>query len=135
MSVKILNYGGIVTQIFTKDKNGSMGDVVLGFDSLAGYLQTGNPYMGCIVGRYANRIANAQFKLDGKSYKLAANNNGNTLHGGVKGYDKRVWTTDQFGATDAGSVLKLKLTAPMGKKVIREISQLRWCTHLQRIMN
>ena len=116
MTVKILNYGGIVTQIFTKDKNGSMGDIVLGFDSLAGYLQTGNPYMGCIVGRYANRIANAQFKLDGKTYKLAANNNGNTLHGGVKGYDKRVWTTEQFGATDAGTVLKLKLNSPDGEE-------------------
>ncbi len=116
MTVKIVNYGGIVTQIFTKDKNGSMGDVVLGFDSLAGYRQTGNPYMGCIVGRYANRIANAQFKLDGKTYKLAANNNGNTLHGGVKGYDKRVWTTDHFGTNDAGSVLTLKLTSPDGEE-------------------
>jgi aldose 1-epimerase len=59
-------------------------------DSLSGYLQPGNPYFGCLVGRYANRIANAKFTLDGKEYKLAANNNGNTLHGGVKGFDKRV---------------------------------------------
>ena len=89
--VKILNYGGTVTNIIVPDKNGNMGDVVLGFDSLAGYLQTGNPYMGCLVGRYANRIANAKFTLDGKTYKLAANNDGNTLHGGLKGFDKVIW--------------------------------------------
>ncbi len=89
--VKILNYGGTVTNIMVPDKNGTMGDVVLGYDSLAGYLQAGNPYMGCLVGRYANRIANATFTLDGKAYKLAANNNGNTLHGGLKGFDKVIW--------------------------------------------
>lgn len=93
MVVKILNYGGIVANILVPDKNGTMGDVVLGYDSLQGYLQTGNPYMGCLVGRYANRIANAKFMLDGKTYKLAANNNGNTLHGGLKGFDKVVWTS------------------------------------------
>jgi aldose 1-epimerase len=74
------------------DKNGKMGNVVLGYDSLAGYLQIGNPYFGCLVGRYANRIANAKFTLDGKEYPLAANNNGNTLHGGLKGFDKVIWT-------------------------------------------
>lgn len=91
MLVKILNYGGTVTNIMVPDKNGNNGDVVLGYDSLAGYLQTGNPYMGCLVGRYANRIAKAKFVLDGKVYKLAANNNGNTLHGGIKGFDKVIW--------------------------------------------
>ena len=93
MVVKILNYGGTVTNIITPDKSGKPGDVVLGFDSLAGYLQKGNPYMGCLVGRYANRIANARFVLDGKKYTLFANNNGNSLHGGLKGFDKVVWTT------------------------------------------
>src|SRR5678815_2237347 len=92
MSVKILNYGGTVTDIMVPDKNGKFGDVVLGYDSLSGYLQNGNPYFGCLVGRYGNRIANAKFTLDGKEYVLAPNNNGNTLHGGVKGFDKRVWT-------------------------------------------
>ena len=87
MLVKILNYGGTVTNIMVPDKKGNNGDVVLGYDSLAGYLQTGNPYMGCLVGRYANRIANAKFTLDGKVYKLAANNHGNALHGGLKGFD------------------------------------------------
>jgi aldose 1-epimerase len=90
--VKIINYGATVTSVMVPDKSGKMGDVVLGFDSLSGYLQTGNPYMGCIVGRYANRIANAKFALDGQTYTLAANNNGNSLHGGAKGFDKVVWT-------------------------------------------
>jgi aldose 1-epimerase len=91
MVVKILNYGGTVTDIITADKNGKMGNVILGYDSLNGYLQTGNPYFGCLVGRYANRIANAKFTLDGKEYSLAANNNGNSLHGGLKGFDKVIW--------------------------------------------
>jgi len=96
MVVKILNYGGTVTDIITPDKNGKMGDVVLGYDSLAGYLQTGNPYFGCLVGRYGNRIANAKFTLDGKEYTLAANNGPNTLHGGLKGFDKVIWTVKSF---------------------------------------
>ncbi len=95
MVVKILNYGGIVTDIITPDRNGTPGDVVLGYDSLSGYTQKGSPYFGALVGRYGNRIANAKFTLDGKSYTLAANNNGNTLHGGNQGFDKRVWTANQ----------------------------------------
>jgi len=96
MVVKILNYGGTVTDIITPDKNGKMGDVVLGYDSLSGYLQAGNPYFGCLVGRYGNRIANAKFSLDGKEYALAANNGPNTLHGGLKGFDKVIWTVKLF---------------------------------------
>lgn len=96
MEVRILNYGGTVTHILTADKNGKMGDVILGFDSLSGYLQTGNPYFGCLVGRYANRIANAKFSLEGKTYSLAANNGVNSLHGGIKGYDKVIWNVKSF---------------------------------------
>ena len=96
--VKILNYGGTVTTILVADKNNQLADVVLGFDSLSGYTQKGNPYIGALVGRYANRIANARFTLDGKTYTLAANNNGNHLHGGLKGFDKVVWHVD--AATD-----------------------------------
>lgn len=88
--VKILNYGGTVTDIITPDRGGEMGNVTLGFTSLEGYLR-GNPFFGCLVGRYANRIANARFTLDGKTYHLAPNNNGNCLHGGIKGFDKKVW--------------------------------------------
>jgi len=66
MQVGIINYGGIVTKIITPDKNGNMGDVVLGYDSLSGFLQKGNPYFNALIGRYGNRIANAKFTLDGK---------------------------------------------------------------------
>ena len=72
-----------------------MGDVILGYDSLAGYLQKSNPYFGALVGRYANRISHGAFTIDGKTYTLALNNNGNTLHGGIKGFDKVIWTVDQ----------------------------------------
>ena len=104
MVVKIINYGGTVTDIIVPDKNGKPGNVVLGYDSLAGFLQTGNPYFGCLVGRYANRIANAKFTLDGKEYKLAANNNGNTLHGGLKGFDKRVWKASDINTDSVSSI-------------------------------
>jgi len=107
MIVKILNYGGTVTDIIVPDKAGKMGNVVLGYDSLSGYLQNGNPYFGCLVGRYANRIANAKFTLDGKEYKLAPNNDGNTLHGGLKGFDKRVW---KAGSINTDSIASLKFT-------------------------
>lgn len=95
--VKILNYGGYVTNIIVPDKAGVKEDVVLGFESLDGYLQPGNPFMGCLVGRYANRIAKGQFVLEGKKYELARNNNGNSLHGGLKGFDKKVWAAEQQG--------------------------------------
>ncbi|HEY1019026.1 MAG TPA: aldose epimerase family protein [Sediminibacterium sp.] len=98
MQVRILNYGGTVTNILVPDKNKVMGDVVLGFDSLAGYLQTGNPYFGCLVGRYGNRIAKGKFSIDGQAYQLALNDHGNTLHGGVQGLDKVIWkATKQAG--------------------------------------
>jgi aldose 1-epimerase len=76
-------------------------DVVLGFENLSGYLQKGNPYFGALIGRYGNRIANAKFTLDGKTYTLAANNNGNHLHGGIKGFDKVIWNVD---AADSSSI-------------------------------
>jgi len=91
MQVSILNYGGTVTKIITKDKKGKDGDVILGYDSLSGYLQKGNPYFGCLVGRYGNRIAKGHFTLNGTTYTLARNNNGQSLHGGIKGYDKVMW--------------------------------------------
>lgn len=95
--VSILNYGGTVTKLLVPDRNGTMGDVVLGFDSFEGYLQKNDPYFGSLVGRYANRIANAKFTLDGKTYTLAGNNNGNSLHGGNKGFDKVIWTAEKLG--------------------------------------
>src|SRR6188768_2991438 len=103
MVVKILNYGGTVTNIITPDKNGKMGNVILGYDSLSGYRQPGNPFFGSLVGRYANRIANAKFTLDGKEYTLAKNDGPNTLHGGLKGFDKVIWTVKSFN--DSGLLL------------------------------
>src|SRR5439155_6021936 len=90
MIVKIMTYGGIITELHVPDKDGKMADVVLGFDDLKGYLGT-HPYFGAITGRVANRVAKGKFTLDGKQYKLATNNGPNALHGGEKGFDKRVW--------------------------------------------
>ena len=96
VALSFLNYGGTVTKLIVPDRNGQLGDVVLGFDSLSGYLQENNPYFGSIVGRYANRIAHARFQLDGHIYELAANNNGNSLHGGIKGFDKMIWEVERL---------------------------------------
>lgn len=96
IAVGILNYGATITEIITPDKDGNKGNIALSFDSLSGYLQKENPYFGCIIGRYGNRIANAEFELDGKTYRLAANNNGNSLHGGLKGFDKKAWNAEKL---------------------------------------
>ncbi|MFC5532707.1 aldose epimerase family protein [Rhodocytophaga aerolata] len=95
MTVKITNYGAIITSLVTKDKNGNPGDIVLGFDSLESYLK-GHPFFGAVAGRYANRIKEGKFTLDGKEYKLATNNGKNHLHGGIKGFDKVVWTPEEI---------------------------------------
>lgn len=89
--VRVLSYGGIVQSVEVPDREGRTADVVLGFDSLEGYLDCPAPYFGALVGRYANRIAGARFTLDGRTYRLAANNAPNSLHGGERGFDKRVW--------------------------------------------
>lgn len=88
--VKIMDYGAIVTDWIVPDAQGKAIDIALGFDNLEGYLK-GHPYFGSNAGRVANRIAKARFTLDGKEYKLAANNGPNALHGGLKGFDKVVW--------------------------------------------
>ena len=95
MQVGILNYGGTLTKILTKDKEGKFGDVILGFDSIGGYTQKGNPFFGALIGRYGNRIAKGHFTLDGTTYTLAQNNNGQSLHGGLKGYDKVMWKAEK----------------------------------------
>jgi len=90
MEVKIMTYGGTVTSIRTPDKEGNMDNVVLGFDSLDKYL-AGVPYFGALIGRYGNRIEDGIFSVDGKEYELATNDGDNHLHGGEKGFDKRLW--------------------------------------------
>ncbi len=87
----ITNYGGIVVSLLVPDREGRLGDVVLGYDNLAGYLAK-SPYFGCLVGRYGNRIARGEFKLDGQTYSLAKNDGENHLHGGRMGFDKVVWS-------------------------------------------
>nr|WP_229599750.1 aldose epimerase family protein [Runella slithyformis] len=88
--IKITNYGGIITHWTAADKNGTFEDMVLGYDSLGGYLKA-SPFFGALVGRYGNRIGKAKFTLDGKTYTLAANNGPNSLHGGKVGFDKVIW--------------------------------------------
>ncbi|WP_224995360.1 aldose epimerase family protein [Cesiribacter sp. SM1] len=113
--VKITNYGGIITSLRVADKNDSLEDVVLGFDNLEGYLQEGVPYFGAIVGRYGNRIANAQFVLDGQTYKLAANDGPNHLHGGVRGFDKVLWQAESFEGEE-GVGVKLRHLSKDGEE-------------------
>ncbi|HRO85859.1 MAG TPA: aldose epimerase family protein [Niabella sp.] len=110
--VKITNYGGIVTSWITADKSGKKSNVVIGYDSLSRY-QEKNPYFGAIIGRYANRIGNATFKIDTATYHLAANDGKNSLHGGLKGFDKVVWDASWNDTTNA---LTLKYVSKDGEE-------------------
>ncbi|MFC2076544.1 aldose epimerase family protein [candidate division KSB1 bacterium] len=114
MTIKITNYGGIITSIRVPDRDGVMGEVVLGYDKLEGYLEK-SPYFGAICGRYANRIAGAKFSLDGKDYGLAANNGPNALHGGIVGFDKKVWTAEEERGSDSVE-LQLTYRSPDGEE-------------------
>lgn len=111
MEVGILTCGGIVQSIRVPDKDGTVGDVVLGFDNVDDYVEK-SPYFGAIVGRYANRIAKGDFTLDGHTYHLAINNEPNSLHGGDKGFDKRIWTASDASDTS----LTLSYTSPDGEE-------------------
>ncbi len=91
MSVRVISYGAILQSVSVPDREGHSAEVALGYDSMEGYLVAPN-YFGATVGRYANRIRAGKFSIDGKSYQLAKNNNGNALHGGPAGFDKRLWT-------------------------------------------
>ena len=95
MEVKVISYGGIITSIRVPDRNGNLANVVLGFDNLADY-QEKSPYFGCITGRYANRIAKGQFTLNGTDYQLPINDGLNALHGGLKGFDKVIWSAEEI---------------------------------------
>lgn len=102
VEVRAITYGGIITSLEVPDRNGVMGDIVLGFDTLDGYLK-GHPFFGAIVGRYGNRIGKARFTIEKKSYALATNNGPNHLHGGVRGFDKFVWQAEPLqGRTGVG---------------------------------
>ncbi len=92
--VRVLSYGGIVQSAEVPDRDGRATDVVLGFPDLDGYLGNPEPYLGALVGRYANRIAGARFPLDGRTYALEPNNGPNSLHGGLRGFDKHLWDAE-----------------------------------------
>ena len=104
IEVRAMTYGGIIVSLKTPDKTGKSDDIVLGYDSLAGYVKS-SPYFGAIVGRYGNRIAKGHFTLDGKTYTLAVNNGPNALHGGLKGFDKVVWAAEPFERQDTVGVV------------------------------
>lgn len=103
MEAKITNYGGIVVSLLVPDKNGKLGDVVLGYDSLQGYVAD-KDFLGALIGRYGNRIGRGKFTLDGKEYTLATNNAPNHLHGGVVGFNKVLWTVNDAESQDGKSL-------------------------------
>jgi aldose 1-epimerase len=111
---KVMTYGGILTSLLVPDRTGTLADVVLGFDDLEGYVQ-GNPYFGATVGRVGNRIRDAKFHLGARSYTLAANNKPHHLHGGVKGWDKVVWTAEPK-ETPEGPALVLSYVSKDGEE-------------------
>ncbi|MGW7788181.1 aldose epimerase family protein [Streptomyces tricolor] len=109
--VRVLSYGGIVQSVEVPDGAGRTADVVLGFPDLDGYLAHPEPYLGAVIGRYANRIAGGRFALDGRTYPLARNNGPNALHGGERGFDKRVWEV-----TPVAHGLRLSRVSPHGEE-------------------
>jgi aldose 1-epimerase len=113
--VEALTYGGIVTRLLAPDRTGSLADVVLGFDRLEAYL-AGHPYFGAIVGRVAGRISGASFSLEGKTFNLVANDGPNHLHGGICGFDKKVWKATRVDRADGAPSLRLTAASPAGEE-------------------
>jgi aldose 1-epimerase len=114
VEAKITNFGGIVVSLKVPDRNRKFDDVVLGFNDLDTYLK-GHPNFGALIGRYGNRIAKGRFTLNGVEYKLAVNNGENHLHGGIKGFDKVVWTGKEF-PTRAGAAIRLTYVSKDGEE-------------------
>lgn len=110
--VKVINWGGVITECWTHDKRGNLGNIVLGFDGLDMYLEN-SPYCGALVGRVCNRIANAAFELDGVRYPLVANNGSNNLHAGPQGFEKKLWQARSFD-NDSGPGVVLSLLSEDG---------------------
>ncbi len=114
MEVAIMTYGAAIVALRVPDRTGQVDDVVLGFDTLEGYLGD-NPYFGSVVGRYGNRIAGGTFKLDGETYVLARNNGANHLHGGVVGFDKVIWDASPV-ADDRGPSVQFSYVSQDGEE-------------------
>jgi len=108
ITVKIISYGGIITNLSVPDKYGNFDNIVLGFDTLPEYTSqkyiAGCPYLGAIIGRYANRIANGKFLLAGKEYKLVKNDGLNHLHGGTTGFDKVIWKAEEIKSNESAGL-------------------------------
>jgi len=117
LAAKITDLGGHLTELHVPDRNGRMADVVLGHNTLEPYLdRTTNPYLGSIVGRYANRIAKGEFTLDGTRYTLDASSGGNHLHGGKVGFDLKVWDAEWMPDNPEGPALRLTYSSPDGEE-------------------
>lgn len=114
IEVDVISYGGIITRLVTPDAAGQGGDIVLGLDSLAEYVES-NPYFGALIGRYGNRIAKGRFTLDGKGYQLDTNNGENHLHGGAKGFNRYVWKSEPIEREGEVGV-KFSRTSPDGEE-------------------
>jgi aldose 1-epimerase len=112
IELRAISYGGIIASLRAPDRNGKLDDIVLGFDRLEDYLKD-HPFFGAIIGRYGNRIAKGQFSLDGQTYKLATNNGPNHLHGGVRGFDKVLWSAEPVSGQNA---IVFSRTSPDGEE-------------------
>ena len=119
LKATISTYGGTLTSLLVPDKAGKLGDVVLGFDNVSGYLspefRKSNPYFGALIGRYGNRIAKGKFTVDGKAYQVGINNGPNSLHGGKVGFDQKVWTAKP-GTSAEGQTLTLSYLSKDGEE-------------------
>jgi len=115
MVAKITEYGAILTEVWVPDRAGQLTNVVLGFDNLGQYLK-GHPFFGATTGRVANRIAKGKFTLDGREYILAVNNGPNHLHGGLKGFDKKLWKSRALPETDKSVAVEFSYTSPDGEE-------------------
>ena len=113
VEVKIITYGGIITSVKVPDRYGNMANVTLGFTNLQDYETRNTNYFGALIGRYGNRIAGGKFTLDGVEYTLAVNNGPNHLHGGLKGFDKKVWSAQEVEAEDGVALQLSYLSADM----------------------
>jgi len=114
LTMKVTNYGCIITELHTPDRKGDFADIVLGFNTLDQYL-AGHPYFGCIAGRYANRIAGGKLPVGDQTYQLATNNGPNHLHGGDKGFDKRVWNAAPMNTAE-GPAVQFTRVSPDGEE-------------------
>ncbi|HEY2417682.1 MAG TPA: aldose epimerase family protein [Steroidobacteraceae bacterium] len=114
IELRVMTYGAAIVSLKTPDRAGQLKNIVLGFDTLDPYL-AGVPYFGATVGRYANRIANGRFVLDGKTYQLPQNDGANSLHGGIQGFDKRVWTA-RANPGAHGAELRLTYVSAAGEE-------------------